>query len=169
MSNKEIYQNLSKKRPQKNYRGGFGDYCCIQGCQSAFYDANSVKTGTALFKLPKDLALRKKCLQVIKRYRRTGGVDKFSKTKKVMVCEFHFNPKQIRVSLGIGRKTYLPGSVSSVFEFKPEEKKKRKPPKPRNNQETSSEFELTLNPLIPNALVMRQILLLFPRRHRKFK
>ena len=59
-----------------------------------------------------------------------------------MVCEFHFNPKQIRVSLGIGRKTYLPGSVPSVFEFKPEEKKKeRKPPKPRNNQETSSEFE----------------------------
>ena len=164
MSNKEIYQNLSKKRPQKNYRGGFGDYCCIQGCQSAFYDANSVKTGTALFKLPKDLALRKKCLQVIKRYRRTGGVDKFSKTKKVMVCEFHFNPKQIRVSLGIGRKTYLPKSVSSVFEFKPEEKKKRKPPKPRNNQETSSELELTLNPLIPNALVTRQILPLISQK-----
>ena len=52
------------------------------------------------------------------------------------------NPKQIGVSFGIGRKTYLPGSVPSVFEFKPEEKKKeRKPPKPRNNQETSSEFE----------------------------
>ena len=44
--------------------------------------------------------------------------------------------------MGIGRKTNLPGSVPSVFEFKPEEKKKeRKPPKPRNNQETSSEFE----------------------------
>ena len=59
-----------------------------------------------------------------------------------MVCEFHFNPKQIQVSLGIGRKTYLPGIVPSVFEFKPEGKKKeRKPPKPRNNQETYSEFE----------------------------
>ena len=164
MSNKEIYQNLSKKRPQKNYRDGFGDCCCIQGCQSAFYDANRVKTGTALFKLPKDPVLRKKCLQVIKRYRRTGGADKFSKTNKVMVCEFHFNPKQIRVSLGIGRKTYLPGSVSPVFEFKPEEKKKRKPPKPRNNQETSSESELTLNPLIPNALVTRQILPLISQK-----
>ena len=43
--------------------------------------------------------------------------------------------------MGIGIKTYLPGSVPSVFEFKPEEKKKeRKTPK-RNNQETSSEFE----------------------------
>ena len=59
-----------------------------------------------------------------------------------MVCEFHFNPKQIQLSLGIGRKTYLPGIVPSVFEFKPEGKKKeRKPPKPRNNQETYSEFE----------------------------
>ena len=125
MSNKEIYQNLSKKRPQKNYRGGFGDYCCIKGCQSTFYDANRVKPGIALFKLLIDPALRKKCLQVIKRYRRTRGADKFSKTKKVMVCEFHFNPKQIRVSLGIGGRTYLPGSVPSVFEFKPEEKKKK--------------------------------------------
>ena len=59
-----------------------------------------------------------------------------------MVCEFHFNPKQIRVSLGIGRGTYLPGSVPSMFEFKTEEKKKeRKLPKPCNNQEISSEFE----------------------------
>ena len=126
MSDTEIYQNSSRKRSQKNYRGGFGNYCCIAGCQSAFYDANRVKTGTALFKLPKDPALRKKWLQVIKRYRRTRGADKFSKTKKVMVCQFHFNPKQIRVFLGIGRKTYLPGSVPSVSEFKPEEKKKEK-------------------------------------------
>ena len=48
MSDKEIYQNSSKKRPQKNYRGGFGDYCCIPGCQSVFYDAK------------RDPALRKK-------------------------------------------------------------------------------------------------------------
>ena len=67
---------------------------------------------------------------------------KFSKTKIVMVYEFHFNLKQIRVSLGIGRKTYLPGSLPSMLEFKTEEKKKeRKPPKSRHNQETSREFE----------------------------
>ena len=66
-----------------------------------------------------------------------------------MVCEFHFNPKQIRVSLGIGRKIYLPGSVPSVFDFKHEEnKKERKSSKPRNNQETSSEFETESEPLI---------------------
>ena len=117
--------------------------------QSAFYDANRIKTGISHFKLPKDPALCKKCLQVIERYRRAGGADKFSKTKKFMVCEFHFKPKQIRVSLGIGRKTYLPGSVPSVFDFKPEERKKeRKSFKPRNNQETSSEFETESEPLI---------------------
>ena len=46
------------------------------------------------------------------------------------------------MSFGIGRKIYLPGSVTLVFEFISEEKKKeRKPLKPRNNQETFSEFE----------------------------
>ena len=100
----EIYQSSSKESPQKNDRGRFGDYCCILGCQSAFYDANRVKTGISLFKLPKDLALRKKWLQVLKRYGRTGGADTCSKTKKVMVYEFHFNSKQIRVSLGNRQK-----------------------------------------------------------------
>ena len=65
VSDKEIYQNLSKKRRQKNYRGDFDDYFCIPGCQSAFYNANRVKTGILLFKLPKNPALRKKWLQVI--------------------------------------------------------------------------------------------------------
>ena len=57
MSDKEIHQNLSKKGPQKNCRGGFGVYCCISGCLSAFYDTNRVKTGIVLFKLSKDPAL----------------------------------------------------------------------------------------------------------------
>ena len=82
MSDKDIYQNSSKKRHEENYRGGIGDYCCIPGCQSAFYDANRVKTGVAVFKLPKDPALREKLLRFIKRYRRTRGADKFSKTNK---------------------------------------------------------------------------------------
>ena len=43
-----------------------------------------------------------------------------------MVCEFHFKSKQIRISLGIGRKTYLPVSMPPMFEFKYKEKKKKK-------------------------------------------
>ena len=63
--------------------------------------------------------------------------------RKVMVCEFHFKWKQIRVSLGKGWNIFLPGSALLVFGFKPEEKKEeRKPSKPQINQETSSEFEI---------------------------
>ena len=47
-----------------------------------------------------------------------------------MVCDFLFNPKEIWISLEIGRRRYL----LPMFEFKPEEK-------PHNNQKTSSEFE----------------------------
>ena len=48
MGDKDIYQNSSRKYPQKNCRGGFGDYCCIPGCQSAFNNANRVKTDIAI-------------------------------------------------------------------------------------------------------------------------
>ena len=68
MTDKDIYQNSSKKCPQKYYRGGFGNCCCIPWCQSAFYDANRVKIGIILFKLPKDPALHKKWLQVTERW-----------------------------------------------------------------------------------------------------
>ena len=78
--------------------------------------------------------------------------------KKVMVYEFYFNPKQIRVSLGIGRKTYLPGSVPSVFEFKPEEKKNL--PSHVIIKKHLVNLKLTQYPLILNALVTHQILLL---------
>ena len=98
MSDEEINKNSSENVLKKIIEVVSEIICCIPGCQSAFYDANRVKTDIAIFKLPKDPALRKKWLQVIQKYRRTGGADKFSKTKKVMVCEFHFNPKQIRVS-----------------------------------------------------------------------
>ena len=56
-------------------------------------------------------------------------------------------------------------SVPLAFEFKPEEEKKeRKSPKLRINQETSSEFDLTLNPLISNGLVTPQILSLISQK-----
>ena len=59
-----------------------------------------------------------------------------------MIFEFHFNSKQIWVSLGIGKKTYLPGCVPSVFELNPAKKRKeRKSARHRNNRVTSSESE----------------------------
>ena len=66
MSEKEIYKNLCKKRHQKNYRGSFGNYCCTAGCQSAFYDANRVKTGIVPFKLPKNVAFVRNGCKLLK-------------------------------------------------------------------------------------------------------
>ena len=82
-------------------------------------------------------------MQVIKRYKRTGGADKASKTEKVMVCEFHFNPEQIWVSLGIGRKKHIYQEVyCRCFNLNLQRRKKKENlPKPHNKQETSCEFE----------------------------
>ena len=58
MMSSEFDSNCSsKKRPEKNCSAGFGDYCCIPECKSAFYtkrDGKRVKTGFSLFKFPKD-------------------------------------------------------------------------------------------------------------------
>ena len=47
----EFYSNCSsKKRPEKNCSAGFGDYCCIPECKSAFYikrDGKRVKLALA--------------------------------------------------------------------------------------------------------------------------
>ena len=80
MSHKKIYKNSSRKLSQKNYTVSYRVYC-IPEWQSAFHDVHKVKTGITCFELPKDPALRKKQLQIIERYRRTGRADKFSKTK----------------------------------------------------------------------------------------
>ena len=83
------------------------------------------------FKFPKDQELRKKWLKVIGQFRRKGGLDSFSVTESTTVCEFHFMPEQIRVSLSIGRKTLVSGSIPNVFSFKPSNSSNRKPPKNR--------------------------------------
>ena len=112
-----------EKRHEKNYRGGFGEYYCIPGCQSAFCDASRVKTGLHFLDCQKiQHCVRNGCM-LLKDIGVLEQLINLVKQKKVMVCEFHFNPKQIRVSLGISREIYLPGSVPSVFEFKPEGKK----------------------------------------------
>ena len=52
------YSCLSKKKhPEKYYSAGFGDYCCIPECKSAFYtkcDGKWVKTGISLLKFLRD-------------------------------------------------------------------------------------------------------------------
>ena len=70
MSDKEIYQNSSKKRTQKGYRGVFGDYCCIPGCQSAFYDVNCKKVQHCVINscnLLKDIGVLPELIDLVKR------------------------------------------------------------------------------------------------------
>ena len=45
MVSAEFYSNCSsKKRPEKKFSAGFGDYCCIPECESAFYTKRDGKT-----------------------------------------------------------------------------------------------------------------------------
>ena len=46
----ESSSTTSRKRPKKNLVGGFGNYCCVLGCKSAFYDKNREKTNISLLK-----------------------------------------------------------------------------------------------------------------------
>ena len=115
MVSAEFYSNCSsKKQPEKKCSAGFGDYCCIPECKSAFYtkrDGKRVKTGISLFKFPKDNTEKRRWINIISMYRRKGAGDNFSpydESKKYFVCEHHFKAVEIRVSLGIGRKTLKP-------------------------------------------------------------
>ena len=83
-------------------------------------------------------------------YRRKGADDNFrpyDESKKYFVCEHHFKADEIRVSLGIGRKTLKPGAIPSIFNFKnPSKIKPRKSPKKRclpvPNESTSNDSYL---------------------------
>ena len=80
-------------------------------------------------------------------YRRKGAGDNFSpydESKKYFVYEHHFKANEIRVSLGIGRKSLKPGAIASIFNFKnPSKIKPRKSPKkrclPAPNESTSND------------------------------
>ena len=111
----EFYSNCSsKKPPEKNYSAGFGDYCYTPECESAFYtkrDGKIFKTSISLFTSPKDNTEKRRWINIISLYWRKGAGGDFSpydESKKYFVCEHHFKADEIRVSLGIGRKTLKP-------------------------------------------------------------
>ena len=77
----ESSSTTSRKCPKKNLVGGFGNYCCVPDCKSAFYDKNREKTNISLLTIPKREDLRKKWLKVLKYVRRKGGADSFDVKK----------------------------------------------------------------------------------------
>ena len=128
----EKYPGSSTLRPKKILKGGKGVYCCIPECKSRFYNSDMTKTGIGFFTLPKDTKTNHKWKRIIRHYRRWGAKDKFKITPGTVVCEFHFETKDIKVSLGRGRKTVRKGAVPKLFSFKkPRTPSKRKSPKKR--------------------------------------
>ena len=82
--------------------------------------------------------------------RRKGISDSFDPRNKIYyVCEFPFKAEDIRVSMGIGRKTIIPGRLPSIF--KPKDlviKPSRKSPRKRLSpliEESSSEVSSNQN------------------------
>ena len=61
-----------------------------------------------------------------------GGTDTLEIKRNTRIFEFYFQAKEIKVSLGVGRKTLVEGAVLSVSPSKrKEEKPTRKPPADR--------------------------------------
>ena len=132
--NEETYLNSSQKRPPRITGGGSGIYCCVPQCGSASYDKHKQKSGIGFFKFPENVALFKVWKKTIGQYRRKGGADTFEIKKTTRICEFHFQAKEIKVSLGVGRKTLVEGAVPSIFPSKrKEERPTRKPPADRKS------------------------------------
>ena len=59
-------------------------------------------------------------------------------TRSTVVCEFHFKTSEIKVSSGYGKKSLVPGTVPTIFKFKPKISKARKAPLDRSNMPSSS-------------------------------
>ena len=106
----EKYSNSSKTRP-KIAGGGRSIYCCIPECGSSFYDRENKKTNIGFFKFPKEKSARQVWIRAVNNVRRKGTGDNFNITDYTRICEFHFKKNDVKISIGIGRKTLKLGTV----------------------------------------------------------
>ena len=113
--NEETYLNSSQKRPPRITGGGSGIYCCVPQCGSASYDKHKQKSGIGFFKFPENVALFKVWKEAIGQYRRKGGAGTFEIKKTTRICKFHFQAKEIKVFLGVERKTLVEGAIPLIF------------------------------------------------------
>ena len=115
--NEETYFNSSQKRPPRITSSGSGIYCCVPQCGSALYDKYKQKSDIGFFNFPENVALFKVWKKAIGQYRRRGGADTCKIKKTTRICDFHFQAKEIKVSLIVGRKTLVEGVARSIFSF----------------------------------------------------
>ena len=89
---KERSSTTSKR--SKNLVIGFGNYCCVTGCKSAFYDKNSENTNISLFTVFKTQDLRNKWLDVLKHVRWKEDPDSFEVKKPKQENKWVWDPFQ---------------------------------------------------------------------------
>ena len=112
---RKVMDNVQHECASKNeQKGGRGQYCCIPDCGSSRYDKHKIKTKIGLFKFPiKNKSLMRSWKKTVKNVRRKGGKDKFSISSTTVICEYHFKPGEVKISIGSGRKSLVVGAVPS--------------------------------------------------------
>ena len=137
------------KRPKRTTTSGSGNYCCMRTCKSTQYKVCSnikTKSGIGFFRFPKSPGRRKQWIHSISRWRRKGGDDKFN-VDNALLCEFHFDSKDINVSIGMGKKTLKRKTVPTFPDMQSSPISKRKSPTKRilfeevGEPSTSSTFD----------------------------
>ena len=149
----ESSSTTSRKCPKKNLFGGFGNYCCVPGCKSAFYDKSRENTNISLFTIPKREDLRKKWLNVLNHIRRKGGGDSFdvkNPNKRIYVCEFYFKDEDLTATLGRGKKKVKARRVPSIFREEAVKQKATRPP-PKNWLTSFVESETESDEVLPSS------------------
>lgn len=126
------------QRPNKLLKAGRGIYCCIPNCGSAYYNNNNEKTGIGFFRFPSDQQQNQLWRRIVKLYRRRGKNDNFTINTNTRICEFHFKDDDIKVSMGIGRKTLVKNAVP-IFKQSSEATPKRKPPVRRSPRKINND------------------------------
>lgn len=106
-----MYATSAQKRPERLTGGGRGIFCGVPKCKSASYNRHGQLSKIGFFTLPNDAVLSQKWFDAIQ-----DCDSSFVPRRSISVCEFHFKDKEIKVSLGIGRKKLIPGSIPSLFD-----------------------------------------------------
>ncbi|XP_069109721.1 uncharacterized protein [Argopecten irradians] len=105
-----------------------GKQCCVFGCMNFFYQANGCKDTHHFFKIPKSVLESKQqkdrwCALI----KRQDGRDGFSLHQNTVICQDHFRPEDINVSLVSKRWTLEKGVEPSVFSWKTVAASRKKP------------------------------------------
>ena len=98
--------------------------CCVPNCTKKVYWEEDLKISFHKFPKNKDLLAA-----WIRAVRRDVG-RRFRITLHTRVCSRHFKDSDFQKTLA-GRRTLRPTAVPSIFSWKKDSPKKRKPPKPR--------------------------------------